>query len=157
MGDGGARIQGTESMAETKKKSRGILSVEEISEKLSSLFADENLRLVLLFGSAASGKTHAESDVDLGFLFNEPADILSLTNLVIRLLRTDKVDVVDLRRAGPLLGMSAIRTGKVLYERNPGMYGEFCSLAFRMYADTKKFRQARETVIQKFLEKRRTA
>lgn len=140
----------------THNHSKHIPSADEISVKLAPLFADENLRLVLLFGSAASGKTHSKSDIDLAFLFDEPADMLSLTNRVVRLLRSDNVDVVDLRRAGPLLNMSAVRKGILLYEREPGIYSEFCSLAFRMYADTKKFRDARETVIKRFLETRGT-
>lgn len=133
---------------------KGIISVEEIRNKLSPLFQDAGLRLILLFGSSVSGKVHKRSDIDLAFLFDKPADILALTNRVIRLLHTDNVDVVDLRRSSPLLKFSAVRSGRLLYERAPGMFNEFYSLAFRMYVDTKKLRDAQAVAIKQFLKSR---
>src|SRR3990167_2018061 len=105
-----------------------IISIEEIRNRLSPLFADEGLRLILLFGSVATGKVNKKSDIDLAFLFDKPIDMLALTNRVIRLLRTDNIDVIDLRRASPLLKYSAVRHGKPLYEREPGMFNEFIHL-----------------------------
>ena len=127
---------------------------EQIKDSLTPLFNEEGLRLVLLFGSVASGKEYQESDIDLGFLFDRPVDMLDLTNRVIRLLRTDRVDVIDLSRASPLLKHSAIRTGKNLFEQTPGLFNIFQSLTFRIYVDTKKLRDAQEKVIHNFLEGR---
>ena len=93
-----------------------------------------------------------KSDIDLAFLFDKPVDILALTNRVIRLLHTDDVDVVDLKCASPLLKFSAVKNGKLLYERERGMFNEFYSLAFRMYVDTKKLRDAQATAIKQFLK-----
>ena len=134
--------------------SKERVSIEEIRKGLSPLFNDEGLRLVLLFGSAVSGKIHKKSDIDLAFLFDKPVDILALTNRVIRLLHADNVDVVDLKRASPLLKFSAVKSGMLLYEREPGMFNEFYSLAFRMYIDTKKLRDAQAKAIQLFLKTR---
>jgi len=129
-------------------------SIGEIKNRLTPLFNEEGLRLVLLFGSFASGKEYQESDIDLGFLFDRPIDILALTNRVIQLLRTDRVDVVDLSRANPLLKYSAIRQGKVLFEQTPGLFNIFQSLTFRIYIDTKKLRDAQEKAIHHFLGER---
>jgi len=129
-------------------------NIEEIKDKLTPLFNEEGLRLVLLFGSVASGKEYQESDIDLGFLFDRPVDMLALTNRVIRLLRTDRVDVIDLRSASPLLKYSAIRTGKNLFEQTPGLFNIFQSLTFRIYIDAKKLRDAQEKAIHNFLEGR---
>lgn len=137
-------------MAKTKE----IISVEEIRNRLVPIFKDEGLKLVLLFGSAVLGKIHKQSDIDLAFLFDKPVDILSLTNRVIRLLHADNVDVVDLRRAGPLLKFSVVKNGRLLYERQPGMFNEFYSLAFRMYVDSKKLRDAQEIAMRHFLKER---
>jgi uncharacterized protein len=134
--------------------STGAFSIDETKAKLAPLFEGEALQFVLLFGSRSSGKTHPESDIDLGFLYDEPVDLLELTNKVTRLLRTDRVDVVDLRRANPLLCFSAARQGKLLYERCPGLFNTFYSLSFRRYVDTKKLRDARERTIETFLETR---
>ena len=126
----------------------------EIGERIAPVFQGEGLRLVLLFGSAASGRGHSRSDIDLAFLFDKPINILALTNEVIGLLSTDNVDVIDLRRASPLLKFAAVKSGKLLYEKTPGIFNEFCSLAFRMYLDTEKLRIARTRSIRNFLKGR---
>jgi predicted nucleotidyltransferase len=128
-------------------------SLEKMRDRLAPLSADHGLQLVVLFGSAASGKMHKGSDVDLAFLFDVSPDILELTNRVIRRLRIDNVDVVDLRRASPLLRMSVVKSGHLLYERSPGIYTDFCSLSFRMYADSKKLRDAQARSIKRFIER----
>jgi len=133
------------------------LSFEEIRERLTPLLSEERLQFVLLFGSSAHGRMHKRSDIDLAFMFEGPADILELTNRVIRLLRTDTVDVVDLSRASPLLRYAAVKTGRLLYEKTPGLFNAFCSLAFRMYADTKKLRDGRAEAIGYFLGRRKSA
>lgn len=131
-----------------------MISVEEIRNRLSSLYDDKGLQLILLFGSVVTGTMHTQSDIDIAFLFDEPADILALTNRVIRLLHTDNVDVVDLRRANPLLKFAAVKSGLLLYEKEPGLFNEFYSLAFRRYVDTKKLRNAQAVSIRQFLKSR---
>lgn len=130
---------------------------EELGKRLSPLFADRSLRLVILFGSHAKGKVHPKSDIDIAFLFDAPADILNLTNTVNRLLQKDDVDVVDLYRASPLLRYAVVRNGTVLYEREPGLFIRFFSLSYRMYVDTKKLRDARDRRIEQFLKSRGSA
>ncbi len=130
------------------------LTEEEIKSRLSPLYKGKRLRLVILFGSAASGKTHRNSDIDIAFLFERSVDILELTNTVIRLLHNDNVDVIDLRRASPLLKFSAVKKGKLLFEKTPGEFNEFYSLAFRMYVDTQKLRNTHAKFIKKYLNER---
>ena len=129
-------------------------SIDEIKQKLTPLFEEGGLQLVLLFGSAASGRMHKKSDIDLAFLYDRPVDVLELTNKVIKLLHTDSADVVDLQTASPLLGVSAAKHGKILYERSPGLFNSFYSLAFRRYIDTKKIRKGQEDSTKSFLEEK---
>lgn len=131
-----------------------MISVDEIRERLSHVFKEEGLELVILFGSHASGKLHRQSDIDLAFLYDRDVDIVSLTNRVIRLLHLDKIDVVDLRRASPLMKFSVAKTGLVLYESEPGIFNNFYSLAFKVYVDTKKLRDAQKAAIGNFLQAR---
>ena len=135
-------------------KRENTLSPENIKERLAPLFKEKGLRLVLLFGSVASQNANKHSDIDLGFLFDEHRDILDLTNRVITLLHTDNVDVVDLRRASRLLKASSVKQGMLLYERSPGLFHEFSSLAIRRFIDTKKLRDARDRGIEQFLRER---
>jgi predicted nucleotidyltransferase len=136
------------------RNSDKIPSIDEIKERLRPLFKEEELELILLFGSVASRISHKKSDIDLAFLFDKPLDILALTNKVIKLLHTDNVDVVDLKRANPLLKFSIAKNGKLLYERSPGLFNEFYSFAFRRYIDTKKLRSAQGETIKNFLEEK---
>jgi predicted nucleotidyltransferase len=135
-------------------KVKDIIPIDEIKKKLNPVFKDKGIKLVILFGSVVSGRTHAYSDIDIAFLYEKPVDILKLTNRVIRLLHNDNVDVVDLRRANPLLRFSIVRSGTLIYEREQGMFNEFYSLTFRRYVDTKKLRDAQTTVIGSFLKER---
>jgi predicted nucleotidyltransferase len=133
---------------------KNMPSIEEIKDRLIPLLKDEGLQLVLMFGSVVSEMMHKKSDIDLAFLFDRPVDILELTNRVIRLLHTNNVDVIDLKSANPLLRFSAAKNGRILYERSPGVFNEFCSLTFRMYVDTKKLRDAQAKGIRHFLDER---
>jgi predicted nucleotidyltransferase len=131
------------------------LSIQEIESLLTPLYPKKDLQLLILFGSSVHGVRHPESDLDLAFLFDQPAEILPLTNEVIRLLHTDQVDVVDLRQASPLLAFSIARGGRLLYERAPGLYHNFYSLSFRRYVDTAKLRDAQAEAVQLFLNARK--
>lgn len=128
--------------------------VQKIKKKLSPLFDDKSLKLVLLFGSAAQDRLGKQSDIDIGFLYREAVNILDLTTRVICLLGRDDVDVVNLGLASPLLKFSAARNGLVLFEDTPGVFHEFYSRAFREYADTQKLRDAQKRAIHIFLQER---
>jgi len=131
-----------------------IILPDEIKRRLSPIFREKGLELVLLFGSTVTGKRHRRSDIDLGFLFEGEVDILALTNKVIRLLKSDRVDVVDLQKASPLLKFSAVKRSEVLFEKRPGIFSAFSSLAFRRFVDTKKLRDAQHSAVLDFLHER---
>jgi predicted nucleotidyltransferase len=112
------------------------------------------LELVVLFGSQVTGRASARSDVDLAVRCTGPADLDSIYAALAGRLRTSRLDLVDLRRAGPLLMFEVARTGRLLFEHQPGVFREFQSLASRRYADTRKLRDAQRRAIHVFLEKR---
>lgn len=136
---------------------KGSLDLNRLKERLGPLMASPDVQLVVLFGSAITGALHPGSDLDLAIQGQGPLDLVEVTTQVMRLLRTDRVDVVDLRRASPLLMMEVARGGQVLYERTPGLYVAFCSLAHRRYVDTAKLRVAQQAAIQQFLRARGVA
>ena len=112
-----------------------------------------DLRLLVLFGSFARDRARSESDIDLAVQCDGPADLDALYLALAPRLGTDRLDLIDLRRAGPLLGMAVARTGRLLFERQPGAFREFQSLASRRYCDTDKLRLARRRAIHAFLER----
>jgi predicted nucleotidyltransferase len=108
------------------------------------------LRLAVLFGSAARGD-RTPRDVDIALLGDEALDLIALTNALTRRLRSQDVDLVDLRRADPLLQALIARDGVVLHEREPHEFDRFVSLAMRRFADTDKFRAAEREYIEAFI------
>jgi predicted nucleotidyltransferase len=95
------------------------------------------LRLLVLFGSRARGDAHEHSDWDLGYLadaaggFDPDALLLALVTE----LGTDRVDLVDLARAGALVRMRAASEGRPLHERRPGVFADFRQEAVRFWCD----------------------
>lgn len=129
-------------------------SAETIREVAAEVGRQIDARLVVLYGSSARGEV-AQGDIDLAILPRGELDLVDVTNQLTRRLKTQQVDVVDLRRADPLLLMFVASEGIPLYEAKPGEFARLVSLAARRYADTRKFRETERREILDFLERRR--
>jgi predicted nucleotidyltransferase len=124
-----------------------------VRDRLSDVARElPDIELIVLFGSAATGRAAARSDVDVAVLCDGPADLDALFLTLAPRLKTDRLDLVDLRRAGPLLAFEVARSGCMLFERSPGAFHRFQSLASRRYVDTKKLRDEQRRSIRVFLE-----
>jgi predicted nucleotidyltransferase len=111
--------------------------VERFAAPLADLVTvAPSVQLVVLFGSVARGRARRDSDLDVAVRADEPADLDALYVLLAPRLASSRVDLVDLRRAGPLLAFQVAQRGQVLYERDPGAFRTFQSLASRRYVDT---------------------
>ena len=129
-------------------------TAELIQQRLADLSrVMPDLRLLVLFGSLARGRTRSESDIDVAVQCDGPADLDALYLAMAPRFGTDRLDLIDIRRAGPILAMAVARTGRPLFEREPGAFREFQSLASRRYCDTEKLRHARRRAIRAFLER----
>ncbi len=105
---------------------------EALAERFSGLRESlPDLERLVLFGSAATGRARPRSDLDLAVSCEGPADLDAIYLALAGRLRTDRLDLVDLRRAGPLLAFQIARTGLVLFERFAGVFRQFQSLASR--------------------------
>lgn len=120
--------------------------IRELEHRLLHFFADrEEVEAVYVFGSVAAGRTGADSDVDLGLLFArgfEPAF------QYLGRLRTDlehelkaAVDLVDLRRASPILRMQVLRKGVLVLDRDGKTGGRFFVRTINEYFDLKRVRR----------------
>jgi len=127
-------------------------SEAEIRERLAPLSRRADVRLLVLFGSRARGLARPSSDIDVGVLVDGAFEAVGKE--IVRLLSTDRVDVANLRRVTPLLAMAIAKEGKPVYERDPGEFASFASLALRRYNDTAKFRRLRENGLKAFVKER---
>jgi len=111
---------------------------------------EERLHLVVLFGSTATGARRPDSDLDLALRADRPLDLVALTNRFIVALGEQGVDLVDLRRADPVLLALVARDGIPLYQAQPGAFASFTSLAARRFTDTRKSRDAEQDGLAAF-------
>jgi len=123
------------------------------------------LEMLVLFGSRATGKTHTNSDWDFAALYDEELresyckdkafawfEVPILISQVFD-LNSDKIDVVELNHCTPLLCYHVARDGKLLYEKQPREFINFQRQAWKIYADTAKFRKAQRQSIELWLQK----
>jgi predicted nucleotidyltransferase len=94
-----------------------------------------HLRLLVLFGSRARGDAHERSDWDLGYLAEAGLDGDALLLDLVNALSTDRIDVVDLARAGAQIGFRAATDARVLYEAEAGLFGRFWMEAVGFWCD----------------------
>ncbi len=111
------------------------------SEQLAKVCQDYDLDLVILFGSQAKGYASPTSDYDVAVLPRKapvrPEKVLALAFVLSRALGLPEIDLVDLRRAFPLLKHEVAESGKVIYEREEGTFTRFRVLAYNLYQDAR--------------------
>lgn len=127
------------------------ISREEIRTAAEEVGRGLRARFIALYGSVARGDERPPEDIDLAILSREKLDPVAITNRFVQLLRTQNVDIVDLSRADALLLMLVAREGVPLYQARPAEFTQFCSLAARRFADTRKFRDAEREAIREFV------
>lgn len=129
------------------------------SKQLRPVAQKFGVRLIVLFGSAARGKVHAESDIDVGVLMERYPTFnrrLKLWQALCEIFRAE-IDLAVLNHATPLLKFQVARDGKVLFQRHPAVWANWKSYAFRQYWDTKKFRDDLRKYISRAAEEMRHA
>jgi predicted nucleotidyltransferase len=123
------------------------MHVDTLGPQLASLFRPHPVQLAYLFGSQATGYTHAESDVDIAVLLAASLTAeerftvrLTLIGALSHLFGTDHVDVVVLNEASPLLAYEVLRHGVLLYCPDDHTRVDFQVRALRAYEDTAPLR-----------------
>jgi predicted nucleotidyltransferase len=97
--------------------------------------ATPGLDLLMLFGSRGRGDAHPRSDWDLGYLAAPEVDAASLLAAIVEIVRSDRVDLVDLRNASALLRYRAARDGRLVYEARPRLAERFRLDAAEFWCD----------------------
>jgi predicted nucleotidyltransferase len=94
-----------------------------------------NLNLLVLHGSRARGTAHARSDWDLAYEAEPGFDPDRLLAALADTLKADRIDLVDLDRAGALLRHRVASDAMVLFERSPGRFDRFWHSAVRNWCE----------------------
>ncbi|KAA3658078.1 MAG: nucleotidyltransferase domain-containing protein [Chloroflexi bacterium] len=115
--------------------------------QLTALFTGEGVLLAYLFGSLVNaGAAH---DVDLALLLPlESKRPYHLRPAIIDILGTERIDIVDLRRASPVLKFEIIRSGNCLYASGDDQQFMFETAVIRQYQDTAVWRQHQQEILK---------
>lgn len=109
--------------------------------------------LIIAFGSQVTGKSTPASDFDFGVFQKEPLSLDDRVDIVGFLaekfkINEDKIDLVNLVTASPLLKFEVAKKGKLIQ----GTLFDFIRFkvrTFKEYVDTAKFRRIREQRMMK--------
>lgn len=123
--------------------------ISEIVQKICQLV---DVELIILFGSMARHQSTAKSDIDLGVLLSDLHQKEKLYQELSHVYFEKPVDLIILNRADPLLRFEVVREGKVLYEKDSGIYANFAVKAIKEYYDTSKLRKVEEIYLQNYLK-----
>lgn len=139
-------------------ESKKFFITKERLEKIEEICRKFRITLLILFGSRAKAEADIKSDLDIGVLFKNndftAEQEMALFYELVRLFQTDRVDLVVLNRANPLLMKEVAIFGTPLYEEKRGIFDEFQIKAIKRYLDSKKFRKLRKMCLEEFLVER---
>ena len=106
----------------------GVADIGHIIQSLRRYFEEKKeVELSYIFGSTVSGKANALSDIDIAVLIDRKQIEKELYPYgykahiiadLMKLLKTNKVDLVILNEAPPLLKHRVLYTGKLVYSNN---------------------------------------
>jgi predicted nucleotidyltransferase len=125
-------------------------SKEEIVRLIAQFAAGQPAVLAAyLFGSAAQNRLAAESDVDIGLLFETSPDSLRMLELQEDLTTVLKrqSDLVSLNQASPILAMQVLKHGELVFERSERAVREFQVRTLFAYFDLKQVRKPIEEAL----------
>jgi len=122
-------------------------------ERLLGFFNDRpGVVLAYLFGSLARGNTGPLSDVDVAVKFSDQVrdrfgERLSIHDALCRHLGTDRIDLVDLDEASPVLRFNVVRDGIVLKDTDQ-LRVPFEVKAMAEYFDTEHLRLPHDAALR---------
>jgi len=140
-------------------------SLEKIKENLTKfLLGKEEVILAYLFGSSLRGMIGGRHDVDIGIVMAPKAfeSLESAPNYkyeaeliaeLVHLLKHNRVDLVILNRATPLLAYEVIHKGELLFSRSEDQRIQFEVSSLKRHSDTKHLRMIKRIYLKERIEK----
>ncbi len=129
------------------------IDIEKIKSDVAKIAKRHNLKLMMLYGSRATGEAREKSDIDIAVLGEKPISFdehIDLINDFTDLFHTDEVDVKLLHNTNPLFRYEVMRDGILLYGTDYD-FASFKAYAFRDYFDSRDLFKLKEKMIQKRL------
>jgi len=130
---------------------RRIKEERKLIKKIAREFA---LELLLLFGSRADGTAYSKSDFDVAYLSGKKLSLKEESELSLSLsgiFKSENIDLVDLKKASPLLFYAVFRNCQIIFEAKPLIFDRLRAYSFKKYVETQplyeeKFAQLRTAI-----------
>ena len=121
------------------------------------LAADERVRLIFLYGSAADPTRSEVRDLDMALSYSPPITMPELLRLQADTVAVAgmPVDLIDLDDAGVVLAWEVAETGRCLFARDPDDEIAFITRTRARYWDFKPFLEEQWRLAGERLEERR--
>ena len=132
-----------------------MASLEEMVQTLEAWCRGQPVRLCVLFGSQATGKTHPGSDVDVAVWPVEPLTAAMKLDWVVELediLGREVSLVLVSPGLDPVLGFEIVRGGRLVFESEPEMWLRQRARLWHAYNDSLPFRRAAREQLRQFAE-----
>ena len=130
------------------------MDFEAVKPKIAELAKRYGLTLVVLFGSQVTGKTHRESDVDVAYMSERKLsfdDEAFLNFNLTEIFHNDKVSLVNMKAASPLLLKQVVTNAVVLHERTPHLFVEMFLYGLRIYEEAQPIFELRDSYLTRRL------
>ena len=113
--------------------------------QLTALFEEADVLLAYVFGSFVDSK--APADIDLAVL---PGDkgLEDLREKICETLSTQRLDLVNLETASPLLRFEVVRTGSLIFKKDDSLENHFELSVIREYRDTAHLRRSQARILK---------
>jgi predicted nucleotidyltransferase len=137
------------------EKWRGLKPLpDNIRERLGllvTLFEEAEVLLAYVFGSFLH--TEASDDIDLAVLPGRRG-LENLREKICETLSTQRVDLVNLKTASPLLRFEVLSTGSLIFKKNEPVENHFELSVIREYRDTAHLRKSQARMLEERKKKR---
>lgn len=137
----------------TMSHSRERDRLTEITELTAQWAAAQPLRLCVLFGSQVAGRPRLDSDVDIAAWPLEPtptAERLRWIHELEILLERPVSLVIAGPDLDPTLGFEIVRNGRLVFEREAGLWQKTRLQLWHAYNDALPFRRALRQSVRRF-------
>jgi predicted nucleotidyltransferase len=140
-----------------------IIELRELSSQIHEKIP--YLKMLVLFGSRATGNTKADSDWDFAVLCDEekynlyiqyhPLALFAIPGILgeIFKINSDKIDIVELNHFSKLIAHFIARDGKVLYEESADEFEKFKERVLLSNTKITMIRKNQLATIENFLQR----
>ncbi len=116
------------------------MALYQYNKRIEDIAKEYNIVFFVYFGSYKTAFYHNESDIDIAFLSEDnmtSEEKLNLVEELIKYHRKSEIDLVDLRKAQPLLRYEIGINGRVLYEKFEGVFDRYSLFYIKRFYELK--------------------